>query len=812
MKKNIFTFVLVFFATLLCGGMQAQTIIDENFDSFTEGSEDSPATTDISGYSGKLYKGIGWNGKYVYEAGGKLLVKDGGNLLSKRFDALTTTSSVKVTFDAKSPASYGGAVTVNFNYAYSGDQTLTMEDNEWHTFSVIFENATSTKQLKFTPFLASDGILIDNVKVEAGTFVKAPEAYQPKTVSKTAFTATWSKVNGATAYLLDVYSKDGGEKTYLLKDEEVAETQKEVTGLDEKKSYFFTVRAKAGESVSEYSNEIGVVEVFNYVLPPKALPATDVTKDGFTANWEAAENAVKYDIFLTRNEKLTEAKEINIIDEQFDKVTEGTIQNPEFTSSTTLDKYTSTPGWLADRNECLAAGYMGIAPYGLNGSIYTPNVDLSANGGKFTVKINMEEVNYGTPSSGTPVEVRLYNSNDAVEETQSATLEEGFKDYTFSFTKGSNDCYLEIYYKNLEDEAKKTNKLFIDYIQVAQQLSAGDTYSTLVEQRETGNETSAQFSVPLSENVSYSYALVSYAYTVLDNQLDYVESGMSDPITVTLPAEEPKDVVIDPAEGTVNSLKEFKITFTKYQFVDIAADSYAGAATLINDETKEEITAEVNPSSAELYAVKVILPKNVTEAGSYTLHIPAGKLFDGMDYDETDLPEFNFHYTIDGSVAPPVDEPEVVTADPADGSTVGELEKIMVTFQTDEEVYVGNGTIEVVDDATDEVVATAKASITGVEDSRSGFAILSSKITKDGKYTVKFASGAFVKGILARAEETKAFELHYTVDSTLGIGNATAESAAEAYRVNVAGQRASSAQKGISIIRLTNGKTLKVMK
>lgn len=811
MKKNIYSFVLILLGILLCGGLQAQTIIDENFDTFTEGREDSPATTDISGYSGKLNKSIGWNGKYVYEAGGKLLVKDGGNLLTKRFDGLTSTSSVKVTFDAKSPASYGGAVTVNFNYAFSGDQTLTMEDNEWHTFSVIFENATSTKQLKFTPFLASEGILIDNVKVEAGTFVKAPEAYQPKTVSKTAFTATWSKVSGATAYLLDVYTKDGNTNNYLIHDEEVTETSKEVTGLDENKEYFFTVRAKAGDNISEYSNEIAVKEVFNYVLPPKALPATNISENGFTANWEAAENAVKYDIYLTRNETLAESKEINIIDEQFDKVTEGTIQNPEFTSTTTLDKYTSTPGWLADRNECLAAGYMGIAPYGLNGSIYTPSVDLSANSGVFKVTVNMAEVNYGLPSCGTPVEIRLYNADDVVEETKSVTLEEGFKDYTLEFTKGSKGCYLEIYYKNLDDETKKNNKLFIDYVKVAQLLSAGDTYSTLIEQRELGNVTSVAFEVPLSKSVNYSYAIVSYAYTVLDNQLDYVESGMSDPITVSLPEEEPKDVVIDPAEGTVASLKEFKVLFSSYQFVDIASDSYAGAAVLINDETKAEVTAEVKPSSAELNAVKIILPNEVTEAGKYTLHIPAGKLFDGMDYDESDLPVFNFHYTIDGSVNPPVDDPEIVTADPADGSTIGELEKIKVTFQTDEDVYVGNGTIEVIDDETGDVVTTATASILGVDDSKSAYAILADKITKNGRYTVKFASGAYVKGILSRAEETKAFELHYTVDIALGIGNAT-QSPDVLYRVNAAGQQIDAARKGFSIIKLSNGKTIKIMK
>ena len=64
---------------------------------------------------------------------------------------------------------------------------------------------------------------------------------------------------------------------------------------------------------------------------------------------------------------------------------------------------------------------MGIAPYGNCGSIWTPNVNLSANGGKFTVKMNMAELNYGIPSSGTPVEVRLYNADEILQETQSAT-------------------------------------------------------------------------------------------------------------------------------------------------------------------------------------------------------------------------------------------------------------------------------------------------------------------------------------------------------------------------------------------------------
>ena len=70
MKRNLLSLMLLAFALFLCGGIQAQTLIDEHFDAFTEGSEESPAATDISGYSGKLFKQIGWSGKYVDEAGG----------------------------------------------------------------------------------------------------------------------------------------------------------------------------------------------------------------------------------------------------------------------------------------------------------------------------------------------------------------------------------------------------------------------------------------------------------------------------------------------------------------------------------------------------------------------------------------------------------------------------------------------------------------------------------------------------------------------------------------------------------------------
>ena len=73
MKQKLLMLAMLFVAFAM--GATAQddnvtVVLDENFDSFTEGSEDEPATTDISSYSsGKLSKKLtGWSGSKVYEA------------------------------------------------------------------------------------------------------------------------------------------------------------------------------------------------------------------------------------------------------------------------------------------------------------------------------------------------------------------------------------------------------------------------------------------------------------------------------------------------------------------------------------------------------------------------------------------------------------------------------------------------------------------------------------------------------------------------------------------------------------------------
>ncbi len=547
MKKNLLLFLLLTLMSFMCADLYAQeeVVIDENFSAFTEGSESKPATTDISGYSGKLYKTIGWNGSKVYEAGGMLKVADGGKLTTPYMRNMSKTSNIKVTFDVRSLADYGGGVVLKLGYSKS--ETFLVYDSEWHTMTAIFENASPTNSLEFNPYLAAEGILIDNVKVIASDdLVAAPEALQPLAADETSFTARWKSVSGAT-YLLDVYTKGvDGAKDYLVKDREETGTSALVEGLVAGNVYYYTVRAKKGETVSDYSNEIEVVEVLESVDAPKALPATDITETGFTANWEAVAKATRYMVQLTRIETLTESKSVNILDEDFSKVDKGTLTNVDFISSSDIDSYTKVPGW-STYMECVAKGYMGISPYSDNGGfIKTPALNLSHDGGKFTVALNMAEGSFGAYYEGTNVEIRIYNGDSGEPvETKTVVLAKNFKDYTLEFAKGTEGTYVEVYYNG-------NKKLFVDYITVSQVLSEGDVYSSVVEDRELENVTSTTFEVPLTESVSYSYQVVAYARTVVDGEIDYMPSAPSDVVNVKLTSSS-----IDGVQETTDNLKVY---------------------------------------------------------------------------------------------------------------------------------------------------------------------------------------------------------------------------------------------------------------
>lgn len=191
-------------------------LLDEKFDAFTEGTVDAPATTDIStpSYSSKLGQTLtSWKGSKVYEAGGALMIGDGGNIETARLSGYSYGKTIKITMDVKSRASYGGIVTVSMGSSYSQyiSHQEELSDDKWHTITIYSASASSTYGLKISPLFIMEGMLIDNLKVEmSDKFVTPPTAKQPEIATATSFTATWDRVSGVTSYLLDVYTKAEG--------------------------------------------------------------------------------------------------------------------------------------------------------------------------------------------------------------------------------------------------------------------------------------------------------------------------------------------------------------------------------------------------------------------------------------------------------------------------------------------------------------------------------------------------------------------------------------------------------------------------
>ena len=98
-------------------------------------------------------------------------------------------------------------------------------------------------------------------------------------------------------------------------------------------------------------------------------------------------------------------------------------------------------------------------------------------------------------------------------------------------------------------------------------------------------------------------------------------------------------ITIDPAEGEVESLQNFVISFPEF----IGEIEYGMQATLTNNTTGATWQTDMYDVR---YNVLIYFPEEVTEPGDYTLTIPAGAVV-FYTFDEQ-VHELNFHYTIGG--------------------------------------------------------------------------------------------------------------------------------------------------------------------
>lgn len=559
------------------------TVFEESFAAFTEGSEDAPATTDIStGTTNKLNTTLsGWSGRYVYEAGGSLKLADGGYLQTARYDMKANKGIIKVSMRVRSLAAAGAMYAVYVNSTTSAKVTDYVFDNQWHEVSYVVSGAStySTTYIRIGATMAEAGILVDDLKVEqSASFYPAPVAKQPTQADGTSFTAKWDYISGSTGYYLDVYSKDeNGAKQYVLQNQFISgaySSSYKVTGLNEFETYYFVVRATNGTATSENSNEIQVVRVITSLDAPEALPASEVGENYFQAEWNDVENADGFVLDVQRVAKLKADKNVVLAKEDFSFLFEGTVQSPVYPAlQEYLDEYTYDKGWYA-YGHLYAQGLLGLAPFSSNPATLTsPMLSLASNGGKFTVKARMGATSAGVYTAGEVITINLYDGETLVESKQ-VTLAEGLNDYTVEFTKGTAQSYVEFSY------ASTTKRAWIDELEINQDKKAGEEIVSNFLSAQLGKLFTYRVYGSFDEGVCYRYSVRAFVNTVVGGALDKLYSPSSNVIEVS--KEEPSSVDDVTAAKTVASVRYYDLAG---RAIDAPAQGISIAVTTYTDGT-----------------------------------------------------------------------------------------------------------------------------------------------------------------------------------------------------------------------------------
>ena len=208
-----------------------QVLLEEDFSKFTAGCEATPDATDVAdattGYiANELTNTPGWSGDGVFQAGGSAYIgivdegtdnEDTGFLNTSTFDGSGNSGYIVVTFRAR-VAEEGATDAVEFvsideddineSDPMSGvvDYKQVAITDQWAEYEVELKSGAANASIQLYAYQSP--IYIDDIKVTQTVKidVPAPEALAATNVTPTSFTANWSAVEGATSYMLTVFS------------------------------------------------------------------------------------------------------------------------------------------------------------------------------------------------------------------------------------------------------------------------------------------------------------------------------------------------------------------------------------------------------------------------------------------------------------------------------------------------------------------------------------------------------------------------------------------------------------------------------
>lgn len=507
--------------------VKAEVIIDENFDKWTKGTQAQPSTeqvTDEMVSQLMSYPGD-WTLFDMYEAGGAGYM--GFDEVSDDGPGYIKSPGVNLKGDDATGIYRFTARVKNINpdaqdqglQAFMLDEagssiisasTQPMEYNNWSECQWV--GATSSESTSFMAYGWKGKVLIDGFKVEKLIYpLSSPLVTAATLDADGSIKVEWEKVAKAVSYKV-IISGDDTETEMTVGN--VSTCNITLDNIDVSVDYVAYVIAYNGDELSYPGYTVCKIEP-EQVGATVALEASEINADGFTANWESADYAIRYLIMPTHTYTAKQGGAFSILDEKMTNIPATADSfNPimvcPMLNMGGADIYWSRPGWTFD-----LAVFAYMAPdmpamilsneykaYGIIGSITSPETDFSVGGGKITIS------GYGASAADDAVmECSFVDAQGNVYASTSFELSTIPGNFSVELEGGKADSKFRL----SMGETAGEEQVFFTELNISTELAAGDKITVPGRTVHIDNRaTSGRVECTVDDSNSYTYQVQGY--------------------------------------------------------------------------------------------------------------------------------------------------------------------------------------------------------------------------------------------------------------------------------------------------------------
>lgn len=494
-------------------------IVKEDFAKMTTGSQNAPDfDTELNDYEmadnawvnmlEDFTQTPGWGSHNAYSAGGSIYLdannETQGQLNTPMLNVSRNSGICFLQFDARVPEDnevveqvvVEAAETYNMqpSWKFLGNTQLPQLTTDWQTYTIQFYEGGEYTLFNIVNYSAP--VLIDNVRVfQVDQYVATPTPNPHKNYARVddntaKFDLSWSAVDGAESYVLNVYDKDanGKPQNYIQKDVEVKDNKFTVNNAVTGTIYYYTVSAKKGEHVSMPSVEVQV----KGIVEPVLSVSSPINGDKYTAEWKNVGGAERYNYISYFKQEATEdclmeVSKLNLVGMKYgsdDMEVEYSVDNP---TSYTLDRgaladEVGQAGWTVKHyaiyKDALTIDAFWTVEAKNDAGLISPEMDLSKDGGKFRVNLRACAEYLSAYEAYPQAAVALFNYDEEKGDyVQSELIYAGdknvngdWKRYDCDFTTGTARSIVGIY------GTWAPGNLYLSDVAIHQNYKKGDSF------------------------------------------------------------------------------------------------------------------------------------------------------------------------------------------------------------------------------------------------------------------------------------------------------------------------------------------------